>query len=275
VDVARRETLAAQGAAQAVTQGALNLAGTAAALEQAATAGAQDLAATRTAGALAAEQTAAASTLGAIDTLFTQTAVAVALAPTVTPSGGLRPTSASLEADAAPLPTVRAAFDTFFADDFEDGLDPAWDADPNWRTVGGRALSAVCGASLTVGPRDWSAFAVEVDVDSPGAQTGVTLGYGEAGTLYINFGLDGALWWLVEGAPLIDTNLTGDLYDPSTVNRLRITADGRVVAVRVNGVVVAERLLPEPVGGPVGLYTCPADQVTPTFDNLRVLRLGD
>jgi hypothetical protein len=275
VEGARRETVAAADAAQVVTQGALNSAGTAAALEQTATGGAVALDATRTVAALSAQQTAAAGTLAAIDNLFTQTAVA--FVPTETPSRRVPPTAtrAPLEAGAASLPTLDAAFDTFFTDDFTDGLNPAWDADPAWGTADGRAFTTVCGALLTVGPRDWTAFAVEVDVDNPGAQVAVVLGYGEAGTLYINFGLGGALWWLVEGAPLIDTALTGDLYDPAQVNRVRVLADERVVTVQMNGVAVAERLLPEAVGGPVGLYACPANRITPTFDNLRVLRLGD
>ncbi len=275
VDAARRETLAAEDAAQVVTRGALDIAGTAAALEQAATSGALSLDATRTAAVLSAQQTAAAGTLSAIDALFTQTAVA--FVPTGTPSRITRPTPTpnALDAGAAALPTLDTAFDTYFTDTFTGGFNAAWDADPAWGTANGRAFTTVCGAKLTIGPRDWSAFAVEVDVDNPGAQVAVTLGYGEAGTLYINLGLDGALWWLVEDAPLIDTALTNDLYNPETVNRVRVIADGRVVTVRINGVEVAERLLPEAVGGPVGLYACPANRVTPTFDNLRVLRLPD
>ena len=279
VDASRRETLSAESAAQAVTRGALDLAGTAAALEQAATSGALDLDATRTAGALSAQQTAAAATLNAIDLLFTQTAVAVstrvALQPTGTPSGGISPTSSSLEAGAAALPTLDAAFDTFFMDDFNDGFNNAWNADPAWGTADGRAFTTVCGATLTIGRRDWTGFAVEADIDNPGAQVALTFGYGDAGTLYVNLGLDGALWWLVENAPLIDTELTNNLYNPATVNRVRVVADARVVSVYMNGDVIAERLLPTTVTGPVGLYACPANRVIPRFDNLRVLRLTE
>lgn len=199
----------------------------------------------------------------------------VAAAPTGIPNTPNAPTPTGREAGAAALPTISTTFDTFFADDFDNGFNPAWSFDPSWEIANGQAFTTVCGASMTIGPRDWSGFAVEVDVDSPGAQVALTLGYGEAGTLYINFGLNGAIWWLVEDAALIDTDLTADLYDPTVVNRVRIVADERVVAVRVNGVVVAERLLPEPVSGPVGLYACPANRVIPAFDNLRVLRLED
>ncbi|MEO0565429.1 MAG: hypothetical protein AAF125_25200, partial [Chloroflexota bacterium] len=101
----------------------------------------------------------------------------------------------------------------------------------------------------------------------------VTLGYADTGRLSVNFGLGGALWWLADGGPLIDTSLMSNAYDPARTNRLRVEARGRVVAVYVNGFLAAERLLPEAVGGPIGLYTCPANAVVPTFDNFRAVRL--
>jgi hypothetical protein len=277
-DVSATETAVFLFNSQQSTQNALNAIGTDIALRQTATGAAVSFDATRTSVALQAQNAAAQSTLEAIRFNFTQTAVvqeaqSTAAAATIS-FNRLRPTQPTVEAVAVPLPTLaNTDFSTFFFDDFEDGIDPAWNAPASWRTTNGQAMANVCGSTLLIGNAGWSNFSAEVDVDSPGAQVAVTLGYGSSGRLYVNFGLNGALWWLTEGADLIDTEIQSNAYDPTNVYRVRVEARERVVAVYVNQQLLAERLLPQSAGGPVGLYTCPANAVVPAFDNVRVSRL--
>jgi len=288
-DVAATGTAVVERENSRATQDALNLAGTAVAIEGTATAGALSFDATRTAVALQAQNAAAASTLETLRLQFTQTAIAdsaratavratVGASSTANASARFAPTAppVALESGAAPLPTAAGGgTNTFFADNFDSDLRAGWVRQGAWRTTNGRALSNVCGSTLLVGTDRWDDYAVEVDVDSPGAQYAVSVGYGDGGRLYVNFGLGGALWWLAEGTELIDTNIMNDAFDPARTNRVRLEARGRVAAVYVNGFLVAERLLPQRTGGPAGLYTCPANAIVPTFDNFRVVGLAD
>lgn len=262
--------IAATGTAQAVisqqqaTQNALNAEGTAYALVQTATGGAVAFDATRTAVALQAQSTAAANTLEAVRLQFTQTAVAI-LART--------PTPVPIEPDAGLIPTAGSRFDVIFQDTFDRGLNNAWTQSGEWRSVDGVAYSTICGTSITIGSPSMRDFAVQVDVANPGAQFALLTGYADTGQLYVNFGLGGALWWLVSGADSIDDQTTTSAYTPRDISRVRLEVRDRLVTVIVDNRQIAERLLPDDVRGPVGLYTCPTGNAVPRFDNFRIERL--
>ena len=286
------------------TQEALNVQGTQTALVQTATGAAVAFDATRTRVALEAQTTAAARTLEAVRDSFTQTAAAQSVQATgaaVTQVAQGRATATefarlALGTQAAATVNARQAgpviqsrgseptqvavataadsrFNLFFADDFEDGLDAAWANNGGWRTLDGLALSDTCGGTLLVGTDSWQNFAVEVTAQNPSAQFAVVTGYGDGGRLFINFGLGGALWWLVDGETAITDQLMTRVYDADGRYTVEVRVQQRVVTVLVDGSQIAERLLPEAARGPVGLYTCPSDDFTPVFDDFRVVRL--
>jgi hypothetical protein len=267
-------------AVQRATQGALDVAGTASALEQTATGAAVAFDSTRTAVALFAQSTADAGTRAAVERFEQRAATreaagtAVARTATAQPPGEIVPQAGS-ETQPETLPTLDASrFNVYFADDFEDELDLAWTVNGDWRAENGAAFATICGTSLLVGDTAWANFAIETRVyDTADAQFAVITGYGDGGRLYINFGLGGAVWWLVENEAAIPDETINNAYDPAQPNRVRVTVEGRVVSVNVNGDTVTERLLPKAAHGPVGLYTCPANDSVPRFERFRVVRL--
>lgn len=264
---------------QRATQSALNAQGTANALVQTSTGAALAFDATRTAVAVDAQRTSAASTLDAVQFQFTQTsaarlAQATSAARTLQAPPQAIVQSQGSEPERAPVPNIDTSrFNLLFVDEFEVILDPAWRVNGEWRVSDGAAFSNICGTSLLVGSADWQRFAIDLSVNNPQAQFAVLAGYGDGGRLFINFGLGGSVWWLVDGEAAITDETATNVYTPSTANDIRIIADERVVSVFVDGELATERLLPKTVQGMVGLYTCPANGNVPRFNNFRVARL--
>ncbi len=259
------------------TADALAIAGTESVIEQTATGAAIAFEATQTAAAQAARSTDLAATGAALEAQFTATTLSLnatrsALQPL--------PLATQPNTDAAvALPTsegslldqLRAAdASLLFTDEFTGQIDPAWTAQGGWFAINDRATAPVCGAVLTVGSRSWENVAFEVDFTNPGAQMAILGGYGDAGRLYVNFGLSGALWWLVEGAPPITDETQFEVYDTSRDNRARVEFGDGTVRVRMNGELIAERAVDETLHGPFGLFTCPAGNTIPTFDNVVI-----
>ncbi|MEM6527458.1 MAG: hypothetical protein AAF653_04145 [Chloroflexota bacterium] len=264
------------------TQDALNAVGTALAIQQTATGAAVAFDSTRTVVALQAEGTQFAGTAAALQsqaqgtesarniqaTLSAATVVAQEQSPVLPRSGS--------EASRNALPTIGASrFNVYFVDDFEDSLDLAWQVNGNWQARNGTAFSTVCGTSMLVGNQTWRDFVIDVTVDNPTAQFAVTMGYGDAGRLYVNFGPGGAVSWLVENATAIPDETRRNVYTPASRNTMRVIASGPSVSVFVDGFLVAERTLPEETRGQVGLYTCPNTLGTPIFERFEVLRIPE
>ncbi len=263
------------------TQSALDAQGTSSALVQTATSAALAFDATRTAVALESQGTAAAATLDAVSFQFTRTAAAQVARATSAPSNvtvqappGEIVQRQGNEPPSTPLATLNTSrFNVLFSDSFQTTLDPAWAVSGDWQTDDGAAFATTCGTSLLVGDEQWQQFVIELVVDNPGAQFAVLAGYGDGGRLFINFGLGGSVWWLVDGEDAITDETAANVYTPSASNQVRVVVDERVVSVFVDGVLAAERLLPKPVRGGVGLYTCPANGNIPRFETFRVVRL--
>ena len=222
----------------------------------------------------------ASQTAEAINAQATDAAATAQAAPTNTAFvPGLVQPRAGRESPTTPLPerdTTR--LNTYFVDNFEGALDPAWQVSGDWRVEDGTALATVCGASLQVGTTEWSQYAIDMTVDNPGAQYAVILGYGDSGRLFINFGAQGGVWWLVDGADAIPDGMQAQAYTPRRPQNVRVIADGRVVAVYVDGQPVAERRLPQSTRGPVGVYTCPTNTgqlAIPAFESFQVVRLSE
>lgn len=260
-----------------VTRNALDLAGTTSALAQTATGAAVAFDATRTAVAAAAQGTASVSTLEAVQFAYTQTAAAQAgRIATAEAYSDQRAPQAREPAVGLPIPTADVSrFSILFEDEFREQLDPLWTTRGGWQVIDGQALSGVCGTTLTIGNTTWSDMIIDVVADNPNAQFAVTMGYGNApdGTLYVNFGLNGSVWWLVDQAEPIRDEMQSRVYDPRQPNHIRIIANGQLVNVFVDDQLISERLLPQPTRGAVGLYTCPTNASIPRFDVFRVTRL--